>query len=235
MIVIPIGRGHSGTRIIGQLLKANGVYMGKTNASADLVPAEPAYKAVTLAGQRVVRYYFQWFFDGLIASAPTVEFRDLWSRYIRPVAESGAEAWGWKLPETSLAYPWIVQMFPDAYYIYWVRDPRDCILKPHKTDDLGRFGAPPQLSRDTYERRAESWLYQYELYRATPKPERLLEMRFEDFIQDQRREIDRLSEFLGRKFNPTTIKPEAVGRWRTSEDHRDFECLRAAIEGLGYE
>jgi hypothetical protein len=199
-----------------------------------LVPAELAYKAVTLAGQRVVRSNDQCFFHALIAGAPSDEFRDLWTQYIRPVAESGRKDWGWKLPETSLAYPWIVQMFPDAYYIYWVRDPRDCILQPHKTDDLGRFGAPPQLSRDTHERRAESWLYQYELYRATPKPKHLLEMRFEDFIEDQHRELRRLSEFLGRKFNPTTIKPEAVGRWRASPDHRDIECLWTAIWALGY-
>ena len=27
---------------------------------------------------------------------------------------------GWKIPETTLAYPWIIRMFPDIKYIHWI-------------------------------------------------------------------------------------------------------------------
>ena len=31
-------------------------------------------------------------------------------------------------------------MFPEIHYIFWIRDPRDCILGQHLTDDLADFG-----------------------------------------------------------------------------------------------
>ena len=92
---------------------------------------------------------------------------------------------GWKIPETTLAYPWIIRMFPDIKYIHWIRDPRDCILGGHKTDDLRDFGIDYPLTDDVRKRRAISWLYQYELMKSTPKPKNYIVVRFEDFILKQ--------------------------------------------------
>ena len=41
-----------------------------------------------------------------------------------------------------------MRLFPDLHYINWVRDPRDCILGPHLTDDLKTFGIPLLAGRD---------------------------------------------------------------------------------------
>ena len=74
----------------------------------------------------------------------------------------------WKLPETTLILPWIVRLFPEIHYIYWVRDPRDSILAEHLTDDLAKFGVPYDATEDVREQRIASWLYQYQIMRQTP-------------------------------------------------------------------
>jgi hypothetical protein len=91
-------------------------------------------------------------------------------------------------PETTLIFPWIVRMFPELHYINWVRDPRDCILGQHLTDDLADFGVPYDKTADERLRRAISWDYQVEIVRATPKPKRWTTVRFEDFVLDAGRD-----------------------------------------------
>ena len=54
--------------------------------------------------------------------------------------ESTSEHTGWKIPETTLVFPWILRMFPDIKYIHWVRNPRDAMLNRHMTDNLNDFG-----------------------------------------------------------------------------------------------
>ena len=70
---------------------------------------------------------------------PDPEFVRLIESFLHTVLESKAENKGWKIPETTLCYPWIAKMFPDIKYIHWVRDPRDCVLAAHVTDDLSVF------------------------------------------------------------------------------------------------
>src|SRR5690606_34638578 len=133
--------------------------------------------------------------------------------YLNSVLTSPANPKGWKLPETTLALPWIVRMFPDAHYIHWMRDPRDAILGEHLTDDLDKFGIPYDRTDDVRRMRAISWKYQAELVRATPKPKHWLTVRFEDFVLDQDKTLATLSEFLGFPLVKIRVNPEAVGRW----------------------
>ena len=73
--------------------------------------------------------------------------------------------------------PWIRRLYPDIRYIFWIRNPRDCILGGHLTDDLADFGIPYPPTDDERLRRAISWKYQYDLVKATPKPEHWIEVR----------------------------------------------------------
>jgi len=59
-----------------------------------------------------------------------------------------AEVKGWKIPETTLVFPWIRRIFPEIRYIFWVRDPRDSILGGHLTDDLREHGYTPAAAVD---------------------------------------------------------------------------------------
>ena len=235
-LITVIGRGHSGTRAMSHTLSASGAFMGAPlNGSGDLLPPQPMYDACRVFA-RYVRHTggLTWDWREALGMAPPDEFITLIHRYLTSVHASPAEHKGWKIPETTLVFPWIIRLFPDAKYIFWIRDPRDCILGAHVTDDLGTFGVPYERCEDVYRRRAISWLYQYELVKATPKPQHWLEVRLEDFVLRQRETLDRLGAFLGFPLTAIPVKPEVVGRYLRDPTHRDFAFLAPALAEFGY-
>jgi len=217
-LITVIGRGHSGTRAISHTLTESGVFMGgKLNQSGDLVPATKLYDACRLIAPHVQHLHNgEWDFSLLHTMEIPSEFITLVREYLESVLTSDAPHRGWKLPETTLIYPWIVRLFPENYYIYWVRDPRDAILNRHLTDDLSDFGVPYPPCSTIEEKRAFSWRYQSAIYRATPKPPRLLEVRFEDFVLDQEHTLQRIEAFLGFPLARIAVRPESVGRWKSA-------------------
>lgn len=211
MLVIVIGRGAGGTRLISHALAKSGVYMGPTNDSGDMVPPDKMYAAVKLAGPLVTRTGpLEWDFSQLLASNPPEEFVALVNEYLAPL--QGRDPCGWKLPETLLAFPWIVKMFPEARYIYWTRHPSIALLKTHLTDKLQRFNAPGSplysLHEDLVRERLESWVYQASLGEATPKPHHFLRVKYEDFVTNQEAKLARISSFLGIDVKPVDIDPK---------------------------
>lgn len=236
MLIAIIGRGHGGTRAISHTLSESGVFMGaQLNASGDLIPPEDMYNACRIMSRYVVHLGgVKWDFSRLHTMPINPEFKQLVERYLSSVLESNVKYKGWKLPETTLVYPWIVRMFPDAYYIHWVRDPRDSILGAHLTDDLADFGVPYEHTEDVLLRRAISWKYQREIVKATPQPARVIQVRFEDFVLKQDETLVRLEQFLGLPLVKVDVNPEAVGRWRTSNEKLDFDFLHEDMKELGY-
>ena len=236
MMVTIIGRGHGGTRAMSHTLSASGVYMGAAlNASGDLIPPYELYEACRVMSRHVTHLGgVEWDFSKLHAMPIDPAFTRLVESYLASVLSNDAENKGWKLPETTLIYPWIVRMFPDAYYIHWNRDPRDSILGKHLTDNLADFGVPYEPTEDERLRRAISWKYQREIVKATPKPKHTIDVRFEDFVLKQGRTLGRIKRFLGIPLAKIVVFPEAVGRWKTDEGQHDFEFLREDMEELGY-
>ena len=236
-MVTIIGRGHSGTRAISQTLSESGVFMGSPlNASGDLLPPDKMYEACRVFARHVRwRGSLDWNWDDPLGMEIPSEFVDLVDAYLRSVLASTSEHRGWKIPETTLVFPWIARMFPDIKYIHWIRNPRDCILGGHLTDDLGRFGIPYPDTDDERRRRAISWRYQYDLVRATPRPKNWLEIRFEDFVQHQHETVARLEGFLGMGLARIPTHSEAIGRWRQVEGTNYYDFLRPAMLEIGYE
>ncbi len=186
-VVTVIGRGHSGTRAMSHTLTEAGVFMGEPlNKSGDLLPPADMYEACRVIATHV-KYLgdLRWDFSKLHTMKIDPAFTRLIDSYLSSVIDAKSEWRGWKIPETTLCYPWIVRLFPDIRYIHWVRDPRDCILGKHLTDDLSNFGVPTPDVDDPLEQRAVSWLYQAQMMRDTPKPKHVIEVRFEDFVLDQ--------------------------------------------------
>jgi hypothetical protein len=236
-IITVIGRGHSGTRAISHTLYASGVYMGKTlNASGDLVPPQDMYAACRILA-RHVRWLggLNWSFEILHTMPIEPEFTRLIERYLDSVLTNTAAHKGWKIPETTLVYPWIIRMFPEIKYIFWIRNPRDCILNRHLTDDIQQFGIEYPPTEDHRLRRAISWKYQFDLVKSTPKPQHWLEVRFEDFVLRQEETLSRLEDFLGLKLARIIVRPEAVDRWRLDEGVNYFDFLGPAMQEYGYE
>ena len=235
--VTVIGRGHSGTRAMSHTLSESGVFMGSPqNESSDLLPPEPMYDACRVAAEHVSwRGGLEWDFARLHATDIPEEFTALIRSYLQSVLDHPSERKGWKIPETTLVYPWILRMFPRMKYIFWVRDPRDCILGAHVTDDLRDFGISYPPTDDDRRRRAISWKYQYDLVKASPRPAEWIRVRFEDFVLRQDETLAALSEFLGIPLAKIPVRPEAVGRWKTAEGTTCYDFLAPAMREFGYE
>ncbi|MEE3233281.1 MAG: sulfotransferase [Candidatus Latescibacterota bacterium] len=235
-LITIIGRGHGGTRAISHTLYASGVFMGNCqNRSGDKIPPQQLYDACRVMAKYVEwKGGLNWDFDTLNHIEIDPEFVDLINAYLDDVLNDSAQQKGWKLPETTLIYPWISRMFPDAKYIHWLRDPRDSIISGHKTDDLSDFGIKYPRTDDIRRRRAISWKYQYELMKATPRPSHCIDVRFEDFVMNQEVTLTKLESFLGIPLGRIVVRPESVGRWKIDKENHTFDFLSTAMTESGY-
>lgn len=237
MMVTIIGRGHSGTRAISHTLSASGVYMGEPlNKSGDLIPPQDIYEACRVFGKYITyKGNMEWDFSRVMNMDPDPAFVKLIESFLHTVLESKAENKGWKIPETTLCYPWISKMFPKIKYIHWVRDPRDCVLADHVTDDLSVFNIGYDKTDDVRLRRAISWKYQRELVKATPAPKNVYSVRFEDMVFKQDDVLSGLSKYLGIKLAKIEMRPDSVGRYKTDGGHYMFDFFKSDMDECGYE
>ncbi len=236
-MITVIGRGHSGTRTISHTLYASGVYMGsKLNPSGDLIPPTAMYDACRIFG-RYVKWNgdLSWDFSRIHEMEIPQRFMDLLSSYLSSVLNYRGTPKGWKIPETTLIYPWVVRMFPQMHYIFWIRNPRDCILGSHKTDDLRDFGIQYPETEDERLRRAISWKYQYDLVKATPKPSNWMEVRFEDYVLKQEETLERLEAFLRLPLARIILRQDTIHRWKRDEGINYFDFLEPAMREYNYE
>jgi hypothetical protein len=236
-LITIIGRGHSGTRAISHTLTASGVFMGEPlNKSGDLLPPEAMYEACRVFAKFVDwKGGLEWEWTRLHTMPIPDEFISLIEQYLASPLSSSAEHRGWKIPETTLVFPWILRMFPDIRYIFWVRNPRDCIIGAHLTDDLFDFGIPYEPTDNIRLRRAISWMYQYKLVRATPKPKYWIEVRFEDFVLNQAATLRKIELFLGFPLQRIEVRPEAIGRYLMDDEVNYFDFFKPAMQDYGYE
>jgi len=237
MLITIIGRGHSGTRAISHTLSASGVFMGEPlNVSGDLLPPQKMYDACRVFAEYVdYKGGLEWDFSKVLSIEPVPEFKKLIEEYLATVLNSKSENKGWKIPETTLVYPWIIKMFPEIRYIHWVRDPRDCILGSHLTDNLHDFGIDYPKTDDIREQRAYSWKYQRELMKATPDPKYLLKLRFEDMVFKQDETLKKLEDYLGIKIARIEMRPDSVGRWKKDSGKYMFDFFAEDMKECGYE
>lgn len=236
-LITVIGRGHGGTRAMSHTLSQSGVYMGNTlNESGDLIPADDLYEACRVMAKYVKwKGGLEWDFSKLHTMPIDPAFKRLVEQYLASVLSSPAVRKGWKLPETTLCFPWIVRMFPDAHYINWVRDPRDSILGEHMTDNLTDFGIDYEKTDDILLRRAISWKYQVEIVRATPKPTHWHTVRFEDFILKQDQTLKDVGAFLGFPLVKIPVRTDPVGRWRKDKRRPVIDFLHGDLTAFKYD
>lgn len=238
MITI-IGRGHSGTRAISHTLSQSGVYMGADlNVSGDLVPPGDMYEACRIFGTYVEhKDGLEWDFSKVTDPSVPIDpaFTKLIESYLASVLSHDGDPKGWKIPETTLCYPWIQRLFPDINYIFWIRNPRDCIIGGHVTDDMRDFNVDYPTTDDERMKRAISWKYQYDLVKATPLPKKWTEVRFEDFVLRQDDTLAKLKDYLGFDLAKIEVRPDATTRWKSDEGVNYFDFFAPAMKQYGYE
>jgi hypothetical protein len=239
-LVTIIGRGHSGTRAISHTLYASGVYMGASlNRSGDLIPPQDMYAACRILANYVEwKGGLEWDFSRLYTEPIPDEFTDSLRNYLKSVLDEHArhpdQLVGWKIPETTLIYPWIQRLYPEIKFIFWIRDPRDSILGRHLTDDLGDFGIAYPPTDDVRLCRAISWKYQYDIVKSAPKPKHWIEVRFEDFVRNQEAVLARLESYLSIPLGRIVVRPDSVERWKLDTEQHDFDFFAPAMGEYGY-
>lgn len=236
-LITVIGRGHSGTRAMSQTLHDSGVYMGEPmNESWDLIPPDDMYEACRVLGRKVKwKGGLEWDWKELLEGEIDPEFTRLIHSFLKTVLSSTAPMRGWKIPETTLVYPWIFRMFPEIRYIFWIRNPRDCILGSHVTDDLHDFCIDYLETDNERMKRAISWKYQYDLVKAVPRPRHWIEIRLEDFVLKQDETLARLEDFLGIKMAKIPVKRDPIGRYLADTGLNYYDFFEPAMREYGYE
>ena len=235
-MIIVIGKGHSGTRLIGQTLHDSGVNLGKINEAFDTVTqfARPIYRACREIGSHVD--YLgnnEWDFKRVWDNPPTDDFITLIKHYIGDIQ-------GFKIPEATLCYPWLIKMYEDAKFIYWVRDPRDVIGREYCIFNDKDFGVPWEYhnyrgDNNLSYRLAVSCKYYDDIVIKTEKPKNFHIVYFEDFVLNQDRELKKLSQFLKMNLKRVPVDITKVNVFRKYEGH-DFmnHVFKSVMENHGY-
>ena len=135
--------------------------------------------------------------EKIVAAPPTLgsAFGTIWREFAH---SRGKVRWGEKRPAYWRDMGVILRLFPDAQVVHLVRDGRACVasLKRVHWWTTGAVGAMSSWTlADAHLRR---------LGRRLPA-DRYYRMRYEDLLDDPRRELTRLCEFLGEEFDEAML------------------------------
>lgn len=246
-IITIIGRGNSGTRLIAQTLhETDDIYMGeKFSARGDKQPYSYMYEMARMAGENV-KYLgnYEWDFSDLINTLPPDKYKNLFYKYINDLLNNDSKYVGWKLPETTLSYPWLVNLMPNMRFIIIVRDPRDCVVNGHATDNLEDWNVEYDKEKlenlddeeKNQKRKCISWKYQYDLINSIPLPKNHIVIRFEDMCLKQDEILLKINNFLGiNNISKHSIIESPVGRHLSHpEQITYYPFLNKLMDQYGY-
>jgi hypothetical protein len=123
----------------------------------------------------------------------TRDFCDrIFAQFLRGKADRVAERTPWNVRHLDL----LTDIYPDAYYVHIYRDGRDAI----------RSLATRKWFEGTLEDAAVEWRDSVMAPRESRRPERYIEVRYEDLLTDPRTKIVELYEFLGLKAKPDVVE-----------------------------
>jgi len=129
--IIVFNKSHSGSRLLAELLRGQGVFMG-----AELNDSRDALAFLPLVEATVLSYY--------------PDYQALWQQAIWPdwlqeqisqtldrhLAGYRPDApWGLKLCEATFILPLLVRLFPQARFVHLLRDGRDVAFSDHVASD----------------------------------------------------------------------------------------------------
>ena len=135
----------------------------------------------------------------ILSGTPT--FRRPYRCVLEAWAEAhGKERWGEKTPG-NLFYPDIIlEMFPDAHFLYVVRDPRAGVASMQKVSFFPDDVVFNALSRRKHDTKGRSLLHQ------TVPPSQRQTIRYEDLVQNPASEVQSICRFLREEYTPAMLR-----------------------------
>lgn len=235
--VIVLGKGHSGTRLLSQIAQDCGVFIGgpgwvsETQDSLEWV--DLIYKMVFETRETL---------DLPQGSKYRQEILDTARRILSTNGIPFENLWGWKLPETTLVLPLILDAFPGARILHIVRHPISASLRKHHiTADPGHpvgeaalYGAYRYAGRDpafapfdeNWRRSAYTWIHQVSRIahygRTQVNPANYLEIRYEDVCDRPEQAVLDVANFLkvgtpNRFFPSFVVDRKRMNPWKNGD------------------
>jgi hypothetical protein len=155
----------------------------------------------------------------------------------------GAHRWVEKTPRNILRIDYLFRLFPDAQFIHMIRDPRDtlCSMKQKAATEK------PKWVRYTAAFTAPEWVRC--IHAGLPwreRPERYMEVRYEQLVRDPKAEMQRVLAFLGEPWchavldasadrvrntnggnDHTPIFATSIGRWKRELSPEEIACIQS--------
>jgi hypothetical protein len=124
----------------------------------------------------------------------------------------GKARWGDKTPPYVLSMPVIAEVLPEAHFVHIIRDGRDVAISVRSL----WFGP------DSIEDAAAWWKERVVIGRRAGSTLSYTEVRYEDLVEDSRRELERLCRYIDLEFCPGML----VSHTRASERLRELKSIR---------
>jgi SAM-dependent methyltransferase len=223
------GTGGSGTRVVAEIVRRGGRYMGADrNAAEDAMP--------------FARFDERWGLPYLQAGARREMERELEATVDEHlVRRPDVVAWGWKCPHSYLLLPFLHDTFPDLRFIHVIRDGRDIALSQNQRQ-AKHYGRLLHRPEEPLPVRSAAW-WSWANLRASESEERLgdayLRVRFEDLCAKPVEWTRRIVELSGggdveRLAEAVRTEP-AIGKWHGHDlSERIEEACRPALDEFGY-
>jgi hypothetical protein len=237
--------GGSGTRVVGRIVRAGGMYIG-TNLN-------DYQDALDLGG-----YSDRWIDEFVVAGgldgvsdeqrAEMVDDLSATMQTHRHDLPADARAWGWKEPRSIYLLPFFNSVMPEIRFLHWLRDGRDMAfsenqqqLRKHGDTVLAADEAgwkKPARSIALWTRvntRAADFGEQH-------MPGRYLQVRFEDLCAQPVETVGRIYDFFALEGDVEQAAaevrpPDTLGRWRKARKKtldQLHEVAGPALERFGY-
>lgn len=128
--------------------------------------------------------------------------------YRERIAEYGAVRWGDQTPPYIRYIPTLDRIFPTSQFIHIIRDGRDVALSTQKWSGIRRPFIDPYYSLSNWCKDVERGKEAERLLGSN----RYIEVRYEDLVQDQQREVERICTFLGEEPHPDMLDHTKLAR-----------------------
>jgi hypothetical protein len=216
--------GGSGTRVVGRIVRAGGMYIG-TNLN-------DYQDALDLGG-----YSDRWINDFVSGGKLEGLAEDVRAEMVDDLAAAleahcrdvpvDATAWGWKEPRSIYLLPFFNSVLPKIRFVHWMRDGRDMAFSDNQ-QQLRKHGqtvlGAKLIGRNSPARSIALWTTVNTWAADFGEQEmsgRYLRVRFEDLCAQPVETVGRLYEFFGLEGDVEQAAaevrpPDTLGRWRTA-------------------